>query len=197
MSKTPKNKNTVISKRKLVSSYDPYVLAVLEEDIIIPVEDEKHVVPVKYEVIGTLPSKERYLEMRNEKFRSTVEDLVSSAMDELQELGQELRDWYENLPEAFQDGEKGSTLDESASMLEEIDSERPEAPVAVAKLEMVFLPTINTTSRSARRDAACAILEAVSDKLAEQEKMPAIEEFTQQIQEAISQAENVEFPGMY
>lgn len=60
---------------------------------------------------------------------SRAVELIDQAKGILESCRDEERDYFDNMPESFQDGEKGSvaqqaidTLDESASSLEEITS---------------------------------------------------------------------------
>lgn len=47
-----------------------------------------------------------------------AQSLVSDAKSEAEELRDELQDWYDNLPENFQAGEKGDTLQSAIDELE-------------------------------------------------------------------------------
>ncbi len=48
---------------------------------------------------------------------------VEDARSEVEALKDELQEWYDNLPEAFQGGEKGEQLQTAIDALEEITSE--------------------------------------------------------------------------
>jgi hypothetical protein len=43
-------------------------------------------------------------------------------MTAVEELKDECQEWYDNLPENFQNGDKGSTLQEAVNALENIES---------------------------------------------------------------------------
>ena len=49
-----------------------------------------------------------------------AESSVNEATAEVESLKDELQDWYDNLPENFQQGDKGSELEEAISQLGEI-----------------------------------------------------------------------------
>src|SRR6267142_1688620 len=89
-----------------------------------------------------------------------IEDAISTGYSILEELGQELRDWYDNLPESFQDGDKGSTLDEGASTLENLSAvEVSDALAKVLTDEIVTVtPMKKRASRATRRDYAVTLL---------------------------------------
>jgi hypothetical protein len=50
-------------------------------------------------------------------------DLLSEAKDLIQLASEDERDYYDNMPEALQGGDKGTRADEVASELEDIASE--------------------------------------------------------------------------
>jgi hypothetical protein len=51
---------------------------------------------------------------------SEVEGDVADARSAVEELQQEMQDWYDNLPESLQAGEKGSMVSSAADSLQEI-----------------------------------------------------------------------------
>ena len=57
-------------------------------------------------------------ESRADRFASVV-DLLSEARSEAESLKEELESWYDNLPESFQNGEKGEALQSAMSELED------------------------------------------------------------------------------
>lgn len=60
--------------------------------------------------------------MAKSKSRATrfedAQTLVSQAKDEFETLRDELQEWYDNLPENFQQGSKGEALQEAIQELE-------------------------------------------------------------------------------
>lgn len=84
--------------------------------------------------------------------KSTVGALVSDAFAELQSLGEELREWYDNLPEGLQSTR--DDISEAADTLEGL-TEPEEAPEAVREIEVEYRPlTKRKASRRDRRDQA-------------------------------------------
>lgn len=76
--------------------------------------------PSRYEVGEAWPTPEEVRAKIKEKFSTTVEDLISNATGELSGLRDELDEWLGNLPEQFQNGDKGSELQEAIDNLESI-----------------------------------------------------------------------------
>lgn len=51
---------------------------------------------------------------------SDVENQVQDCCSDVEELRNELQEWFDNLPEQFQSGDKGSELEEAIQALDEI-----------------------------------------------------------------------------
>lgn len=73
-------------------------------------------------------------ESRADRF-SEAQGMVADAQSEFESLRDELQEWFDNLPEGFQQGDKGSALEEAIQELEtalsscdEIGSCSPEFP---------------------------------------------------------------------
>ena len=58
---------------------------------------------------------------------SEAESMVSDAQGVVEELKDELQEWYDNLPDNFKDGDKGSQLQEAIDALESLHSNLEEA----------------------------------------------------------------------
>jgi len=188
-----------VTRRKLTRMYDRYAREVLDGYFEEDDTDEKVLI-----VIKELPPAEVYQKMRDEHFTDTVANLVARASQKFQELADELRDWYENLPENFQMGEKAMRLEEAADALEQL--EMPDVPESVANLAVLFLPERRSSSRSGRRDEATSILEHVQGAVRESQgendgevidEKTELGSFLGELEGAILHAGNVEFPGMY
>ena len=59
---------------------------------------------------------------RSDRFQSALND-ISNGRGELESLRDELQEWLDNLPENFQQGDKGQELEESISTLEDMIGE--------------------------------------------------------------------------
>ncbi len=57
------------------------------------------------------------VESRSDRFNQCL-SMINDARCETESLRDELQDWYDNLPENFQNGDKGSQLQDSISELE-------------------------------------------------------------------------------
>lgn len=66
--------------------------------------------------------KEKVATSRAERF-GEAESLVGDAASILQELGEEMRSWHDNMPESLQGSDRGTRVEEAADALEELASE--------------------------------------------------------------------------
>lgn len=94
---------------------------------------------------------------------STVGSAVAEAFSEIDSLKEELQSWYDNLPENFQNGDKGQRLQEAIDQLE--STSEPDCPDAVEDRGVSYTQTLGRTSRSARRDDACCMIEAAEESV--------------------------------
>jgi len=141
-------------------------------------------------------------------------DAIGEFMADCEELGQEMRDWADNMPESKQGSQKYDEVNEAAETLENIAQEDPVTPDTMSFLNEVKVTIQDPTprrrgySRSARLAHAISTLQIV---------MMALEEFKSQhpnekeradqedvanelhaaLEEHEGNAENVEFPGMF
>src|ERR1035437_3724009 len=74
----------------------------------------------KFNILKPLPSLEEIQAIRVKQFTATIGDLVEDAFSEFESLAGELSEWYDNLPEGFQQGDKGSAIEEAKDSLENI-----------------------------------------------------------------------------
>lgn len=196
----PKKKaiQEVLSIRKLKSLYGDHAAEVLQDHLDeLPRKDGamRH-----YKAIKPLPTQEEFTQLKMERYTSTASDLLDTAFNTLEDLAGECSDWYDNLPQSFQDGEKGSILEEARSTLENLS--RPDCGEEIGALEVYCPPHHDCSSRASRRDDAVAQLQAVVDALEagnDQSKVDKDEadSLLGELGNAISEAESVEFPGMY
>ena len=61
-----------------------------------------------FEVRQPLPTPGEYTIFRNKLHTRTIASLVEDAKSDLESLADEMRSWYDNMPESFQSGDKGS-----------------------------------------------------------------------------------------
>lgn len=136
---------------------------------------------------------------------STVEGCVSDAMSELQSLGEELRSWYDNMPENLQGGDKGNQVDEAASALEGLNE--PTMVESVGSLPISWeTPKNRGTSRSARRDDCTLMLDLAhtalqnwmdDDANKEHADRSEVESLISEIEDVKDEADGVEFPSAF
>jgi hypothetical protein len=122
----------VLTKIAIRVVFDPYFERVIIGSHLECLPRENRQAPITYRVKEALPSPEMYRELRNQRFTTTLEDLVSAAQGEVESLGGELRDWHGNLPEGINSSDKASEIDEAASTLENINF--PEIPDTLGQL---------------------------------------------------------------
>jgi hypothetical protein len=161
----------------------------------------------------------------------SISDAVSDAFGNLQALGEEMREVFDNTPENFQTSGVGEARGEAADALENLSE-----PYVPGELEGIVvswsIPVLSPSkqrrqSRSDRRNDAIATLQAVVSRLEEirdyeqpknenddgeelKEGQPGYEKpeyeqsavdeadsFIDEIENLISEAEDVNFPGMY
>jgi hypothetical protein len=119
----------------------------------------------KYEVVKDLPTEAEFGNLRAAHFTATVDGLVSDAYGEFESLASELSDWYDALPESFQQGDKGSQLEDAKGILENLSP--PDVPPSVAELKVVYIPAEDASSRADRCSDACGRLTAAKEAVAE------------------------------
>lgn len=191
-----------ISIKKLRATYGPHARTLLHEYLDELPRKKKGV--RTYKILKALPTVEEFKEMRVKRFTTTADDLVEAAFSEFEELAMELGEWYDNLPEQFQAGDKGCQIEEAKDMLENL--ERPDVPDSVANIEVFHMPAEGISSRASRRDDAVARLQAVVDEvndlLGDSDKDDSLdtddlEALASDLEAVIIEAEGIEFPGMY
>lgn len=161
---------------------------------------------------------------------STVADAVSNAFSDIESLKDELQEWYDNLPESFQNGSKGEALQEAVSNLE--GTSEPDIPEYASGIEVSYIEYAGRyVSRSKRRDNCVSMLQAVCEAVrdaasalgdleyvdgklkvgevgsivgeepdTEDERdsiVSELESFADDCENASSEWESAEFPGMY
>src|SRR3972149_7761600 len=61
----------------------------------------------KVSILNTFPNKEEISKWIVEDFSVPLEEVISSSCGEFECLKDELQEWFDNLPEQFQSGDKG------------------------------------------------------------------------------------------
>jgi hypothetical protein len=136
-------------------------------------------------------------------------DAIEEAFSEIESLAEEMRSWADGMPESLQGGDKYSAVDEAASSLE--NASRPDEPGD--ELDGITVTIQDPTprrrgySRADRLGQAVYILDACISALEDfaasedpefpEEKAEAADAYKDEIENAKSEVESVEFPGMY
>jgi hypothetical protein len=191
----PQTEAIKVSSRKLRSLYGSHAESVLEEYLDkLPKECRKM---QTYRILKPLPTNEKYEELQRRRFTSSVSDLVDCAFNCFEDLATEVGDWYDNLPESLQSGDKGCALEEAGSTLENLL--QPDVGEGIGAIQVYHLPIYGTGSRPSRRDEAVGSLQAVVEALGavENKDDDQLRELIDELENAICEAEGVEFPGMY
>lgn len=151
----------------------------------------------KWKVLKTLPSMEEFTAMKVKRFTRPIEDAVGEAFSEYESLCGELQDWYDNLPESFQNGDRGERLQDATNTLENVLGDTPDVPESLREVPVYYVPSEKISSRSDRCSEATAILQSVVDVLDSMEENEDAEQLSNDLANVIGEAEGVEFPGMY
>lgn len=121
-------------------------------------EDAKRRPQAQYVAIGEIPTAEAYAKLRDLTYTMTAEDAASQAHSTFEELGDELRQWYDSMPENFQNGDKGTAVEEAAQACEDIAGSDLQTEECIKNLPVCHLPG-ETSSRSDRCGEACSLLD--------------------------------------
>lgn len=205
-----------VSSRKINSTYGYYSEAPLLQAGYIKALPRERGKALTFELLQELPTKEKLEELRRTCYTRTIGDAVEEAYGIIQELGEEMRNWHDNMPESLQSSEKGENISSAADELEN-NADAPEVPESVADIKEVYVLGNASGSRSNRLSFAINLLQQVNDSLegiksnndsarvnATEEEIEAIDEQDGEIDEllgtlgdAVDALENIEFPGMY
>jgi hypothetical protein len=153
----------VLTKIAVRVVFDAYFERVIIGSHLERLPRENRQAPITFRVKEALPPPEMYRELRNQRFTTTLEDLVSAAQGEVESLGGELRDWHGNLPEGINSSDKASEIDEAASTLENITF--PEVPDALGQIKVMHLPALEQDSRPKRSAEVVSMLDNAIDSL--------------------------------
>lgn len=198
----------VITKIAVRVVFDAYFERVILGTHLEPLHRANRQAPITYRVKEALPRPEVYRELRNQRFTTPLEDLVSTAQSEVESLAGELRDWHDNLPEGINSSDKAAEIDETASTLENITF--PDLPDSVTTTKVLHLPALELDSRPKRSaevvsmlEDAIAALNSKADDLRQtpedadpQEMIAEIESLVSDLEDIKGELENVTYPSM-
>lgn len=163
----------------------------------------------KYTWNGPAPTKEEAEVLKAKYFTTSLEDLVGGAFSDIEELANEMQEWYDNMPENFQDGDKGSEVQEAQDALSNIQA--IDIPEKAGTIRVMFVPAEEISSRQDRGSDAAARLQVAADELrsalqdlvdAAPKDEPYVDEegwgdLADELESAGQEVDGVSFPGMY
>jgi len=120
---------------------------------------------VQFEILRTLPAPSEYNTLRDAYYTTSIQELITDAVSEFECLKDELQEWYDNLPESFQNGDKGSQLQEAIDALE--NATEPDIPKTIGEIKVIFFPGINVQTRAQRCANACTMIDVANSTLEE------------------------------
>lgn len=139
------------------------------------------------------------------KTETSISAAVNTTFSGIEEIGGEMREWFDNMPENLQGGSKGDEVSEAADTLENISE--PDVPACIADREFTVItyPLKKRASRSDRlddyldyaRQAVDDMQQALDEPHFSEEEKQEIETCIEETQSMIDEAEGVCFPGMY
>lgn len=204
VAKTP----SVVTSRWLNSNYGDHAAAVLKDYF--QSQDRERGKMRKYTVIKTpLPTKEEFIALRNKRYTYKLTALINDSWGELDSLKDGVQEWYDNLPESFQNGSKGDALNDTISAFDQCNEPTaPDEDSVLGQLEVVCVPGVDNNSRSAQRDEIANQFQAVVDKLQELADMDEKDrpeglgddigtELKEELETLINNMNDIEFPGMF
>jgi len=155
--------------------------------------------PARYIIVHELPTVEEFRVLLNKKFTYRVSDLVASVFCDVESLADELTEWYDNMPEGFQNSSKGEELQEAIDTLSGID--QVEVPEEYAEVEIISLPMYPTSRRERAEEAIdClrTVAEAIQDYIDQSTDDVELDgSIIVDLNNAADTLEEVQFPGMY
>jgi len=192
-----------ISKIKLNKTYGPHALRVLQARL-------KSSRKGWYQIVIDLPTVEEFKAMLTAMYTTSVTSVIPDAISEFETLRDELQDWYDNLPEGFQNGDKGDQLQEAISALDNV-ANTLDVPEYLEPVR-VFVAPSDETSRAHRGSQAAYALRQAAERLEElleegatlpeglvldDDKKDEIRQLAEDVTNAADEADGVEYPGMY
>jgi len=195
------------SARKFRNAYDRHCLPVLvSAGCLVQVETPRGK-PRRWEVVGPMPGPDAYLDARRAHYSETLTSLIDDGYSEAEAVRDELQEWYDGMPENLQQGDLASTLEESASTLDNMTCEQPEIPEGLDAdtLTAEFFPSkgVSRSDRLAdarsRLETAEAVLQEwlLDPKNGDEDLRGEVEEVIQTLSDGSRELEDVECPSMF
>jgi hypothetical protein len=129
---------------------------------------------------------------RGKTRKLTVGKAVEEAFATFADLGDQMGEWRDNIEEKFSGTAKFEAVNETATALESLCDERPNVPEAIAGME-IEVQVIKCKARWQHCAEAYGLLETCAEILQDN----GCDDFCTELQNVASQAQDIEFPGMY
>jgi hypothetical protein len=200
---------TIVTKMAIRAGYEAHFESVLIPTFLKPLPRASRKEAPTYEVLANMPSPEEYRALLSKHFTGPAESFFEDVKSTIEELGNELREWHDNLPEGLNGGSKADEVEEAASTIESLNW--PDYPEEATEVPVFFLPEMDQSSRPKRCSNALGLLEAMINALeeridvlkTEQETRPeaeseadTIRSFLDEVENAKGEVEGVTFPSM-
>jgi hypothetical protein len=119
-----------------------------------------------FTVLADLPeTKGEYDRMQQKRYTTTVDSLIADAFSEIEELANEMREAFDNTPESLQGSGAGEQRGEAADALESLHGDQPDVPDICTEIQVYFLPSKDTSSRSKRASAVQDMLSSAAGEI--------------------------------
>lgn len=200
---------TIVTKMAIRAGYEAHFESVLVPHFLKPLPRASRKEAPTYEVLAPMPRPEVYRELLAKHFTCPAESIYEDAKTVIEDLGNELREWHDNLPEGLNSGSKADEIEEAASAIEGLSW--PDFPDEATGVPVFFLPEMDQSSRPKRCGNSVEMLESLirclEDKFeqlqAEKSTRPEAEgeadnirEFLNEVESAKGEVEGVSFPSM-
>lgn len=225
MAKKAKKNPETITKTKLTSTYWLGAHRELERlDYLGEREGREKGAVATFDVLKALPTKEALEVEVKPLYTKPLTDWYDEARGEVESLQEEIGSWRDNMEgTGLENTSKFEQVSECADQLDNALGALPEEVPEAVKAEKVFVSPVilrvsasyrskkkfrGGPSRAARLDEATGIVETLMDAVREKrEKMEQrastaeaateLEEFEGELQNALDEAQSVDFPGMF
>lgn len=90
-----------------------------------------------FEILASLPDKDEYLQMKQNHFTKTIEQLAWEAYEAVSDIRVDVEGVYYDTPEEEQDSDDCQALLDTVAQLESIERDSPFIPDAISSLQIV------------------------------------------------------------
>jgi hypothetical protein len=192
---------SVVTETVLKKQFNHYAVALLGNRLewVAPTKERER---TKWKVVQELPlTPADYNALVEQEFTTTVGALVEDAFCQIEELGYEMREVYDNMPENLKGGWVGTQRQEVADALENLACGKPEVPGGAEGIKVIFYPAADLGSRPKRASNAADMLRAAADEARSYVEKggedAGLKELADSLERVAEEVEFIDFPGMY